>query len=349
MARRVLLALCLASAALGCTDDEGVTLWVDVRTDLRAGSEFAAVEIALRGAGADRAASAPALATHDFLAGRRVAELSGLSAGDVTVHVALVDAAGSTVAQRTVELSLSEDTAVTVVITRDCIDVRCPRAGDAPTDTECHGGLCVDPRCHAGDSDACGTVECATDAMCTTGDACSRGTCAAGVCLFSTAEECNADAGVDAGAPDAGPPDAGTPDAGTPDAGRPCTTDHECPSGESCGGAGRCVGGCPLDTVDPYEGRPCARATLDCLDACSDEACFTGCLSSDPNPTECRLCYDTNAVSCVNSAGCQSEWNCYAACASSGGSCDAELTVWQACASSIAGDTCSAAIAACAS
>jgi hypothetical protein len=267
------VAVMTAAAGVACGEDEGPSLLVDVRTDLRPGDEFAAVEVELRGAGTDRRASAPALTGHDFVAGRRVAELGGLP-GDVTVHVALIDATGASVAQRSTEIVLREDTGITVVISRDCVDVRCPGPGDAPTHTQCHGGRCVDPRCHAGDFGACGAVECVSDAVCAeAADACGAAVCAAGACLFGPNEAC---------VPDAGPADAGGRDASTI-----CTGDVDCPEAEECGAMGRCVTSCAESRVDPYAGTPCTSATFECILMCSGQACIDACVDADAMGSEC--------------------------------------------------------------
>src|SRR5262245_3352170 len=55
----------------------------------------------------------------------------------------------------------------------------------------------------------------------------------------------------------------------------------------------------------------CALATQTCLTACADtdDACPDNCMMADPAAEACSQCIDDAYTSCVNSAGCQAQYD----------------------------------------
>lgn len=323
MRRIVVISVLLASCAPG-----EHTLAVDLQTDLNPGTEFVAVRttaVADTG-GAPRSAEVSATVERTYVEPGRVAEWSGFSDGDLTIDVALLDAAGDVVVTRTVRTRLTSDSLVLAVVTRDCRGVSCPRSGDPTDATTCFGGRCVDPRCV---DDDCGPAECELDTDCTAVAACATGRCESGVCLFDidrgcpASEWCNPDTGCrprsslpDAGASDAGPPDAGcTPQCDD----RACGADPAC--GTNCGdcdleevcllgacqplGAATCVPGTATECVGRSEGwsgsECCVFGDVDCVDG-------DGTFCDEERWTGERCCVDSD-LQCVDGGvtGCDGE------------------------------------------
>jgi len=212
----VLLASCSPSSA---------TLYVDVRTDLVPGVEFSSARVeAIGGGGTLASEDHVAQAGDDFAAGVRVAELSGLPLGTLNLRVELRSDAGRAVLFRPVVVTLQRDTAITVLLTRDCRGIECPGTGDDPSAEACLGGRCVDPRCTAEDRSSC-PLDCNAATDCPAPAACADAVCESGVCFSvgvdsrcAASEYCDPDRGCRARPPsgDAGVPG---PDAG---GGEPC-------------------------------------------------------------------------------------------------------------------------------
>ncbi len=209
--RRVGLRSLLAVLAAGC-QPEALSLFVDVHTDYAAGVDFASVSTSIVGPRSDgdpdaapaRSVTHGVNAGEGFLTGVRVAEASGLSRGDYRVHVELLDASGAAIATQDVLIPLSESAALNVIITRDCANVVCPRAGDAPEATQCIGGACVDERCSNLEPDRCEARACETSTDCAPPYACATSTCVAGYCSdlpddsrCAPAERCAPEAGCE--------------------------------------------------------------------------------------------------------------------------------------------------------
>jgi hypothetical protein len=208
--RSILLVLLAA-----CDASDGITVLVDLRTDLAPGDEFLAVRTEIGAAIEER----PALMGQSYLDGRRVAEIGGLAPGRTSIRVVLLDASGGLVTEQHVALDLTGDAGVTIVVSRDCLGVRCPAAGEPPDREVCLGGVCVTPECAGPLAEGCPADECATDSECGAAP-CSAGRCAHGVCLSALddslcapGERCDpagcvpissTDGGVDAGASDGG-------------------------------------------------------------------------------------------------------------------------------------------------
>lgn len=70
------------------------------------------------------------------------------------------------------------------------------------------------------------------------------------------------------------------------------------------------------DVVDMPTSAACAASTRSCLNGCGgeDESCFESCLSADPGGDACIDCVDESFIACVNSAGCQAEWDAIGCC-----------------------------------
>lgn len=176
---------------------------VDLRTDLVPTGQFVRVETTLRSTSVGDAFALDAGATplrqtahnvgsgDDYIAGVRIAELGALARGAYRLQVSLLDAHASVVASRRVDVSVQGDTAITVVVTRNCIGVTCPPSTD-PALTECVDDRCVDPRCSASTPQFCGTPTCTHDSDCHA-SGCGRASCAGGVCLVGPDDTlCNA-------------------------------------------------------------------------------------------------------------------------------------------------------------
>jgi hypothetical protein len=248
----------------GCSN--GVTLVVDLRTDLRPDFEFRSVELLVTRPDGSlaRRSVVPVVRSDDFLSGQRVGELVDLSPGAYGLDTRLRDGTGAAVVARHTSLELREDLAIVVIVTRDCRGLVCPEAG-APTLTECLGGRCVSPACVAGDASACPPPACTSSADCTSTIACAPAFCAGSLCLAqpddtrcASTEWCDPSHGcvaipppdVDAGGTDAGAIDAGAIDAGAAldaasvDTGSGCTGGGSCSTGRDCEtGTWECVGG----------------------------------------------------------------------------------------------------------
>lgn len=180
----------------GCAS-EG-ELVVDLVTDLRPGVEIvsAVAEVYAgpqRGEVIGATAPRPMTADLDLVGGTRVGQLSGVPFGAHLVRVSLQDAAGEEVAEGLVVVSLDAPArAVTVRVTRDCLDVSCPGDG-SPTAVACLGGACVEPTCSPETPETCPEPECAADADCPS-DRCVVGRCEMGVC-FARADDAQCSVG----------------------------------------------------------------------------------------------------------------------------------------------------------
>lgn len=247
--RALTVSLALLACLAGC--DDGLTLAVDVRTDMVPGIEFVRVETSLLEEptpGAPVTTRAQQELTvdpgEDFAGGVRVAELGGLAPGEQLVRVRFYGARGALVLERAARVTLTADQVITVLLTRDCRGVECP-APSAPDLAACLAGRCVDERCLPESMDACPEPACASDADCPGGAPCARAACEEGVCWLEAddatcagGDYCDPDVGctpIDAtldGGPDAGPGDAGVDDAGgdmdAGPCGMPCAGPEEC-------------------------------------------------------------------------------------------------------------------------
>lgn len=278
-------------AAAGC-DDSSAELAVDLKTDLLPGQEFAGVSVEVAdhpiapGEIVDDAhrMESRAAVGQDFVSGRRVAELSGLEPGTWHLRVILTSGAGRQVAVHESVLQLAGNFAVTVLITRSCVDVTCPIDGGDPSLTLCLGGRCVDPRCSPETPEHCGAPECADDGDCPGGSACAEPECVARTCLLRPVDaRCIAGEYCD--------PTAGCVAFGSiPDGGMCAATEMRCTDAldDDCDGArdcedSDCMGalcddGDPCTEGDACNGATCAGSAMACDDGnpCTADSCVAG-------------------------------------------------------------------------
>jgi len=267
----LLFSAAAAVAAPGCAANPAAQLSVDLKTDYAPEIEFTEVRADLfqgRLIPADDESGTRVLYTprreHDFLAGRRVAEFAGVPTGPYALRLRLVTPSGFIVAERTTTLDLSRDVTVTLIVSRSCRDVSCPRAGDDLSHTACVGGRCVSPSCTVEDPAECGTPECTAASECVTSVPCARSACIDGVCLYAgdhtmcgSREYCDTARGCVPLPGDAG-----------------CIADgRACDDGLYCNGTDTCSSG----TCNAHSGDPCAGAACDeTTRTCRTDPCATG-------------------------------------------------------------------------
>ncbi|MCB9593041.1 MAG: hypothetical protein H6719_09940 [Sandaracinaceae bacterium] len=145
------------------------TLVLQVRSDLIPGTELASVETVIttrEGVEVGRF-EVGAAERRSWGVGARVAETS-LAAGRYRATVSVRDASGAVTLERRVawETRSGELAVVTILLTRDCLDVVCPGAADAPELTSCVAGRCAEDGCTEETPDACGPPACSTNADC---------------------------------------------------------------------------------------------------------------------------------------------------------------------------------------
>ncbi|HBQ12382.1 MAG TPA: hypothetical protein DEF51_14940 [Myxococcales bacterium] len=157
----------------GC--DAGISLTVDLRTDLVPGAEFVRAEAITEGAPTVTRDVPPG--SVDLVDGVRLATLEGLAPHDARrVTLRLLGAGGELVAERDVLVRHRSDSVITVVITRGCRGVVCDEG-------TCVDGECRDPRCLTGTEPECGGVRCDGDADCEVPTAsCASARCETGIC-----------------------------------------------------------------------------------------------------------------------------------------------------------------------
>ena len=124
---RFFVALTFLLALTACTD-EGYALIVDVRTDYAPGLEFTVAQATLDGQPA-RVIAAPT--GTDFAGGVRLAEYDAVGEGVHELDVALADADGVVLVERRVRVTVGENIAMTVVLTRSCEGIVCPQTDPA--------------------------------------------------------------------------------------------------------------------------------------------------------------------------------------------------------------------------
>ncbi len=162
----------------GACAGEG-TLVVQVRTDLLPGRDFAAVTTRIAGTDERRR---DATETRAWGVGVRVAEVA-LAPGRYAIRVAAIDGADRVAVERPVSVEVGSGvTVATVLLTRDCRGVVCPRPGGAPTADACLAGECVPGGCTEETPEACGIGACTPGGGC---DAEPLGDCAEAECTSS--------------------------------------------------------------------------------------------------------------------------------------------------------------------
>jgi len=177
--------LCVVLLLPAC-EPSSSALVVDVRTDLSPTLEFTRLSAELWALEGD--AGALAIDSHDvdpsidYVSGARAGEFE-TSPGEYVVRVMALGADGRIATERRVLVDVPEASlSVTVLLTRDCQGVICPAIGGDPRATECHGGICVDPRCSDLAPAACAPETCSTAADCAA-PACVETECVLGACL----------------------------------------------------------------------------------------------------------------------------------------------------------------------
>ncbi len=306
--RRTLAVALLSTMTLACNGTD-TGLVVDVKTDYLPGYQFSGVRTEVGDVELNQVlAHEDTLASigDDFLVGRRVADLSGVTPGNAALRVTLVDRNGA-VAARTTVLTLRGQQALTVLITSSCHEVSCPQADDDASLTACVGGRCVDPRCSPQNPEYCGTPGCQSDADCGSPVSCGHGLCSDGECLVAPDsslcgpdEICDAQRGcvflpgADGGAVvmDAGSGCAATTETSCDDGldddcdgridcadddclGASCDDGTQCTESDACAADGTCTGTaitcaddnpCTDDGCDPGSGCTFSNNTADCDD-----------------------------------------------------------------------------------
>ncbi len=263
------IALVLAGLLVaGCSP--GLEVSVDLRSDLRAGDEVDEAELRWERAGAMLGQTSVALgAGDDLAAGVRLADLAGLSPGVYRVRVTL-RRAGVEVAQRSTAFQLDDDLAVTVLITRACLDDACdPPACGSPDDCvreqACLRAECVHGRClTVPDDGLCGGGRCDPRAGC--GPAIDAGP-----------------GGLDAGPGglDAGPvPDAGGACAPL-DCANPACAGQACDDGDPCTHTDRCAGGACAGTAITCTSTDCVTRACDGTATCAETPMADGAACTD--------------------------------------------------------------------
>lgn len=328
---RMSVALALLMVA-GC--DAGlVEVFVDVRTDFVPGAEFSAVRTSLGRIGevpdtTDRLA----VRADDFVAGARAAEFRRVARGSYEVRVSLLDADGVVVIERLVLVDVRSSVVTTILLTRDCVGVECPGAGDDAGLTECLGARCVEPGCTFAEP-SCGAPACTENADCSATATCARPVCVLGACFeVAEHERCAptefCDPGIGCVLDDVLPADAGPGgvDGGDVDGGV-STCPGVCAPGEMGMEEGPC-GNCGTQTRTRTCGADCGWEPWGGWSACSGEGeCSAGAVGTDSRGCACGP-DETRSRTC--SSACT--WGAYGGWSGCGGSCSPGATRTGSCA-----------------
>lgn len=177
----------LACVALGACSGSERSLSVDLLTDFVAEAEFESIEVSVLGSGTTTALQqTTSVGTElDYTDGVRVARFED-PPGEARLKVRLLRDS-MVVGEQELQVRVGDEpTGVRAIITRNCIGVVCPGAGDSAEATTCLGGACVEQACFA-DRDQCpADVRCTSDSDC--GEArgeCADARCVDSVCLLS--------------------------------------------------------------------------------------------------------------------------------------------------------------------
>ncbi|MGE0789181.1 MAG: glycine-rich protein [Sandaracinaceae bacterium] len=270
---------CLASllTLAACAGPAG-DLYVDLRSDLRAGSEVRAVAVFVHAEGSPEPTMPvvvrPLFVGDALIDGLRVAEAGNLPLGRYRVRVALLDDAGATFVERPILVEVQGPISVTALVTRDCVGVSC-----ADTMQACYGGACTDPRCTPETPETC-TTECTSATQCPTLADCSAARCEDGLCLYDSMDTMCAD----------------TERCDVEDG---CVPRDDCFDGLLCGrecldprtDVANC-GGCNIPCPSPPMGGTAQCVDARCVIACDAGlvACGTECLAS------CETVYDAPTI-----------------------------------------------------
>ena len=162
------------------------SVFVELRTDLIPGIEFERIEVVRFGEDGTELLRQEVrrLGSRDFVQGAQVAQLQGED-GDWLLEVRLRDARDGLVVAQPVLVTVSGDTIVTALISRECRGVECPAALGNATHTACLAGECVNPRCTLESLEECGAPQCDTDESCGSVE-CGAFECLDGYCFASS-------------------------------------------------------------------------------------------------------------------------------------------------------------------
>ena len=295
-------------AIAGCSSGTGAELTVDLRTDLEPGRELVGVVTEVF----DEEGTILATEDHlvrperdDFLDGARIAEFPGLPHRRFFVRVATLGAGSFAFLDRVVEVELTGNLSITVLMTRNCRSVFCPPS------TACVDGACVDQRCVAEMREGCEPT-CAQDADCSSAIECIEARCVDGAC-FETLDDTACEAGEICSASVGCIAMSGCTDDAECDDGVLCTTD-------ACSADGFCVNrandlacddgnACTDDACDPALGCGSLPNAAPCDDGffCNGaDTCGSGVCSvhaGSPCPTQCN----ESTMACE---ACASDSNC---------------------------------------
>jgi hypothetical protein len=186
------ISVCMASVACSATE-LGNELVVELKTDFVPEYEFHSIRTVIT---PELEVDQPPIVTetaasrsHPYLTGVRIGEYQQLTLSQVTVQVSLLNQAGKVVVARPTRVTLTKRFGLTVLITRDCQDVQCPLPDGDPNLTACLGGQCVDPLCHPGAPEYCGSefqsAGCYLASDCISVHACVRAQCLQKQCEFT--------------------------------------------------------------------------------------------------------------------------------------------------------------------
>lgn len=187
---RVVRSLALLCFLASCSDSGG-ELRIDLRTDWVPLQDFVSVRtrpVDTRIESLEQRVDA----SSDFVIGERIASYEGLSRGQTQFVIELLRDDGSVLAGRPLSVQVARSVGVTVQMTRDCVDVECPLAGDSLV--ACVAEMCVDPGCTPETPELCPPAECSEEG-CPINDGCRSAACIEGVCFDTDCQQepCDAD------------------------------------------------------------------------------------------------------------------------------------------------------------
>ncbi len=256
--RAIVLAVLLVAAG-GCSADT-LELFVDVQAGLAPGVEFDRVVTGLytdETLPAVQRTEVSATPSEDYIAGRRVAELSSISPGSYVVRVSL-ELGGSEVRTRSLFLALTATRAVTFAFDTPCSGTGCPVNDGGPPDapaTVPDGAPTCASAADCDDTSPCTVDTCTAAGVCTYAPA-TNGTPCADVFFCNGLEACSAGVCVHSGNPCGLPEDC--------DEMRDwcsCSDGNECTVNDHYDETGACVG-----TVSGASCTTCGGAACGCCD-----------------------------------------------------------------------------------
>ena len=296
---KLLVGASLVLSASACGGDDEKALTVNVVTGLVPLQEFTSVQTDIvsnddptMGVRTLDTIEAVARFGDPFARGNVVARFGGTETGDKTVRVRLLTSSGRTLIERSVKFKMTDNYALTVHLTRDCVGVMCPAPGGSSALLACLGGQCVDERCNPEDPVAramyCPAVTfCNGDADCGAVASCATNVCVSGLCTEQSIT----------------------------------TGENACPSGEYCNPA-PVGGGCtPNSSAETDGGTPDGGSSVVCNTVCfvDNNPCVAGywnCATDAGVPTCGSLTPVASGTSCTasgSSGACNGAGSCIVA------------------------------------